>query len=175
VADAGQVLLELLADPLQAGDGLLGDLAGVVGLLLLLEGLVLLQRPADGGPVGEQAAQPAVVDVVHAAALGLFLHRVLRLPLRAHEEDPLPLAGAVGDEVGRLLEELQGLLQVDDVDAVAVTEDVGLHLGIPAAGLVPEVDARFEQCFHGYSNQRCLLICSGPRARVICVSCLVRR
>ena len=35
----------------------------------------------------------------------------------------------------------QRLLQVDDVDAVALGEDVALHLRVPAAGLVPEVHA----------------------------------
>ena len=41
------------------------------------------------------------------------------------------------------------LLQVDDVDAVALAEDVVLHLRVPALGLVPEVDAGFEQLLHG--------------------------
>jgi hypothetical protein len=42
-----------------------------------------------------------------------------------------------------------GLLQINDVNTVARAEDVGFHLRIPAAGLVPEMDSRFEQLFHG--------------------------
>ena len=38
------------------------------------------------------------------------------------------------------LDALQGLLQVDDVDAVAIAVDEALHLRVPAAGLVAEVD-----------------------------------
>ena len=56
----------------------------------------------------------------------------------------------------RLLDELVGavdvgqrLLQVDDVDAVALGEDVALHLRVPAPGLVPEVHAGVEQLLHG--------------------------
>ena len=42
----------------------------------------------------------------------------------------------------------QRLLQVDDVDAVALGEDESLHLRVPATGLVPEVDAALEQLAH---------------------------
>ena len=53
--------------------------------------------------------------------------------------------------VGRV-DESQRLLQVDDVDAVAVGEDEPLHLGIPASGLVPEVRAAVKQLLHGYNS-----------------------
>ena len=52
-----------------------------------------------------------------------------------------------------VLEHLQGLLQVDDVNPVALAEDVFLHLGIPALGLMPEVNASFEQLLHGDCGQ----------------------
>ncbi len=38
-----------------------------------------------------------------------------------------------------------GLLEVEDVDAVALTKDERLHLGVPATGLVTEVAAGLEQ------------------------------
>ena len=40
------------------------------------------------------------------------------------------------------------LLEVDDVDAVPLAEDVRLHLRIPALGLVSEVDAGLQQILH---------------------------
>ncbi len=49
--------------------------------------------------------------------------------------------------LGGLAEQGDRLLQVDDVDGVALAEDVGLHLRVPAPGLVPEVDAGFQQLF----------------------------
>src|SRR5262249_45410108 len=47
-----------------------------------------------------------------------------------------------------LTEHLHGLLEVDDVDAVAGAEDVRLHLGVPTARLVPEVDTGLQQGLH---------------------------
>jgi hypothetical protein len=41
------------------------------------------------------------------------------------------------------------VLEVDDVNLVAGTEDEGLHLGIPIAGLVAEVHASLQHFFHG--------------------------
>ena len=86
-----------------------------------------------------------MVDVVHPATLGFFGDGLLRLALGAHEEDRLPEAGLFGNELQRFLEELERLLQVDDVNAVALAEDVFLHLRIPVLGLVPEVNTCFEQ------------------------------
>ena len=52
-----------------------------------------------------------------------------------------PLSDRCAHEVVGLLQLLDGLLQVDDIDAVALRVDVGSHLGVPAAGLMTEVDA----------------------------------
>src|SRR5690606_10284797 len=41
------------------------------------------------------------------------------------------------------------LLEVDDVDLAAGTEDVRAHLRVPVAGLVAEVDAGFQHLAHG--------------------------
>ncbi|COW14261.1 Uncharacterised protein [Mycobacterium tuberculosis] len=63
-------------------------------------------------------------------------------------------------ELVRLIDEGQRLLQVDDVDAVAVGEDETLHLGIPATGLMPEVGAAVKQLLHGdYGHTYALLMC----------------
>jgi hypothetical protein len=42
-------------------------------------------------------------------------------------------------------EPVQGLPEVDDVDAVAFTEDEVPHLRIPTASLMSEMDTRLEQ------------------------------
>src|SRR5262249_42839482 len=41
------------------------------------------------------------------------------------------------------------LLEVDDVDLVAGTEDVRSHLGVPVARLVAEMDAGLQHLAHG--------------------------
>src|SRR5690606_17164820 len=54
-----------------------------------------------------------------------------------------------GHEVHRIVEQRQGLFEIDDVDASAGTEDVRCHAGIPVTGLMAEMDARFEHLAHG--------------------------
>ena len=87
-------------------------------------------------------------DVEHPAARGFFLDDVLRLALGADEQHRAAGRHQVAHEVGGFFEELQRLLQVNDVDPVALAEDVRTHLRVPAPGLVTEVDASLEQLFH---------------------------
>src|SRR5690606_30831602 len=69
VADAAQVALELVLLLAQPHNFLLGQpLKGPVGLHLL-QFLKALDAGLDGLEVGQHAAQPALVDVVHPAAL----------------------------------------------------------------------------------------------------------
>src|SRR4029079_15376412 len=49
----------------------------------------------------------------------------------------------------RLFEQRLRLLQVDDVDAAALVEDEALHLRVPAARLVAEVNPGLQQLLHG--------------------------
>ena len=121
-------------------------------LALLLQAAQLVQpldALGDRAPVRQQAAEPAVVDVGHADALRLLGDGVLRLLLRADEEHAAAALGDVAREVVGLLEQLERLLEVDDVDAAALGEDEALHLRIPAAGLVAEVDSGLQQVLHG--------------------------
>ena len=83
-------------------------------------------------------------DPVLAAAPGFFRHDLLRLALGADEEH---FGADTAETVGvgeRPLQHAHRLLEVDDVDAVALAEDIPPHLRVPAAGLVSEVDPRFE-------------------------------
>src|SRR5438067_293378 len=143
LADADQVLLELVALVLHGGALLLRHLLLRV-VQHRLELLEALDRFPNRGEVRQRAAQPAVVHVEHAAAVGLFENRVLGLALGADEQDALPSVRDVRDVCGSFLEELERLLQVDDVDPVALAEDVLLHLRVPALGLMTEVDASFQ-------------------------------
>ena len=100
----------------------------------------------------EQSAEPAVVDVRHADPLRLLGDGVLRLLLRAHEEHGAAAGCDVGDERVRLLEQRLSLGEVDDVDAAALAEDEPLHLRVPAARLVAEVDAGLQEVLHGHDR-----------------------
>ena len=139
--DSPQGLLELFFFPsetqhlfLRQG---LDDLRVVLHFLKPPQSLDAL---ADGRKVRKGPAQPAVVDMEHPAPLRLFPNRILGLLFCAHEEDIPAAGGQVANEPGDPLEHRDGLLQVDDVDAVASPENIGLHLGVPATGLVAKVN-----------------------------------
>ena len=158
---AAQILLQLgdLAQVLH--DFLLGQHVKGAVLLHLLELVQTLHAAAHGLEVGEHAAQPAGVDIVHADALGLFLDGLLSLLLGADEQQGLAGLAQGADEAVGLLQLLHGLLQVDDIDAVALGVNIGGHLGVPATGLVAEVDARLEKLLHRYD-------CHGKNSSFIC-------
>ena len=149
--EVGQLILEPLRFLLWQS----GELAA---LLLLHEIVVARDPPLDGDEVRQEAAQPALIDVVHVGALGLFGDRLLRLLFGADEQDLLAAACGGAHETVRVLEARQRLLQIDDVDAVALHEDEALHLRVPAAGLMAEMDAALEELFHSYDGH----VGSGP-------------
>ena len=60
-----------------------------------------------------------------------------------------PSATVLAHEPVRGVDAVERLLQIDDVDAVALAEDEPLHLRVPAPGLVTEVDTGLQQLLHG--------------------------
>src|SRR5690606_6485531 len=131
----------------------------------LLELLHAVEAARNGLEVGEPPAQPALVHVRLVHAIRLLGNRFLRLLLRTDEEArPTPRDGLL-DEVVGLVDVVQGLLQVDDVDAGALGEDEALHLRVPAAGLMPEMHAAVEQLTNGDDGHgRSPVLRTGSRA-----------
>ena len=112
----------------------------------------------DGAVVREQAADPAVVDVRLADALGVLLDpswHCFFVPTKS--TDP-PRSATLRAKTWAFSDQLDGLLQVDDVDAAALPEDEAAHLGVPAARLVAEVNAGLEQLAHGDCGQSAILL-----------------
>ncbi len=150
VTDSAEGLLQLVLLPAQDEQLLLrhpgaGDVVEVEELQLL----EALETLVDGLEVREHAAEPPLVDVGHADARRLLGDGLLGLLLRADEQDGAAVGDGLPDELVGTVDERQRLLQVDDVDAVALGEDEPLHLRVPPTGLVPEVDAALEQLAHG--------------------------
>src|SRR5699024_11518170 len=82
------------------------------------------------------------------------------------EQDGAAVGDGLLDELVRTVDVLQGLLQVDDVDAVALGEDEALHLRVPAPGLVPEVHAALEELAHGDDGHgSSFLVWASPHVR----------
>ena len=115
--------------------------------------------------VGQQPAQPAMVDERHLGCFGDILDRVASLLLGADEQHG---SAAVGDRPGELLRLVQrrgGLEQVDDIDAAALAMDEAAHLWVPTACLVTEMDAGLQQLRYAYlSHGYSLLYAIGCRA-----------
>src|SRR5581483_2241940 len=98
-----------------------------------------------GLEVRQQATQPPMIDVGHVGGFGRLLDGVASLLLGSDEQDRAAAPGYVGGEPARILQQLLGLQQIDDVDAVPLTEDEAAHLGVPAARLVAEVHTGLQQ------------------------------
>ena len=149
VFDAAQEPFEFLHLVRETRDFFFGQAVEIALNLHVFEFPQARDALLDGRKVRQGAAQPALIDEVRPGAFGLFLDHVLRLLLGADEEDDFALTRHLLDGFVGLAQSLDGLTEVDNVDAVTLLKDVRLHLRIPAAGLVAEVDARFEQGAHG--------------------------
>jgi len=144
-ADAVIQAYEFLA---QQQGFLLGQTFQLAARIAVFQILHVLHTLADRAEVGERATEPAGGDEGHAAAFSFAADRFLRLFLGAHEENQSTLAHCVAHDLVGVVDLPHGLLEVDDVDAVALREDERAHLRMPAAGPVAEMDAGFEQLFH---------------------------
>ena len=144
VCDAAEVRLELLELGLHR-DPLLRRQQGELPIGLEAPEVVEVGDPVgDRAPVREQPAEPAVGHERHADARRLVTDGVLGLLLGADEQDRAAALGDVAREIVCVLDELLRLLQVDDVDAAALGEDETLHLRVPAACLVAEVNSSLQ-------------------------------
>ena len=152
---AAQILLQLFDLAQVLHNFLLGQHVKGAVFLHLLELGQTIHTAAHGLEVGEHTAQPTGIDIVLTAAGSFFLDGFLRLLLGADEQERAAVLRQVQHEVVSLFQLLDGFLQINNVDAVALRIDIGSHFGVPAAGLVTEVDASFEQLLHGYN----VLIC----------------
>jgi hypothetical protein len=112
------------------------------------------------------------VTCIAPQRFGFALHDGGELALGADEEDVVAAQDHIAHELLRELDLPKRLLQVDDVNAVALGKDEPAHLRVPPTGLVAEVDAGFEQLFEGRGGHglplrafeiRPLLIAGGDR------------
>src|SRR5208337_4683717 len=90
------------------------------------------------------------------------LDDVLGLLLGADEQHRAAGGGEIAREVESGAKHLHGLLQIDNVNTVAGAEDVLLHLRVPAAGLMAEVNAGLQKLLHADFSHRILSLPLGP-------------
>ena len=99
-----------------------------------------------------------MVDVRHPGALRLLGDDVAGLALGADEQHRAAVRGELPDELHRLVVLLERALEIDDVDLVALAEDVLGHLRVPVAGLVAEVDAGLQHLTHRDGHDQVFLV-----------------
>src|SRR5690606_18821000 len=138
--------------------------------------LQTLDRLLDRLEVGQHAAEPALINEGHAGAAGFLGHDLARLALGADEQDGAAIGGQLAHEVHGFVVLHHGLFEVDDVDLVALAENVGSHLRVPETGLVAEVDTGLEHLTHRY-RRHLLLQTKGYASarRVENLPCTIRR
>src|SRR5438270_153191 len=141
---------------------LLGHRREVPALLALHQVVEALDPLLDRDEVREESAEPSLIDEVHSGALSFLGDRLLRLLLCADEEDLPAVGGQVPHEDVGLLDARQRLLKVDDVDPVPLHEDEALHLRVPAAGLMSEVDSGLEELLHRDDGHVCVSLVPPP-------------
>ena len=112
-----------------------------------------LHRAADRLGVGERAAEPALGHIVLAARFGGVLHEFLNLLLGGDKEDLLAVEHGLLQERGGFVKQHNRLGEIDDVDAVALVEDVGFHLGVPALRLMAEMQTGIKEFLEGETRQ----------------------
>ena len=85
-----------------------------------------------------------MIDEVLRAALRGFGNAVGGLTLGRDEEHAAAACNRFGDLEQRLVQQRHRLRQIEDVDFVPRPIDERCHLGVPAVGLVTEVNASFQ-------------------------------
>src|SRR5580704_11971794 len=119
--------------------------------------LHMLNRFLNRLEIRQQAPQPAMINVIVTAPFCFFFHGILCLALGSNKQEGLAIDRLLVHELHRFFEQPLGLLKIYDVNAVALSEDIVLHLRVPPPDLVSKMDAGFKQFLHRYCSQSILL------------------
>ena len=155
IPDTAEVALELFKLPGQNKSFLLRHGFEIPSRTHALVLLHFLYTACDSCEVRQHPAKPTFIYIRHPAQLCCTRYRVLRLLLCAHEENAPSVGHHVPHERISQIDPMQCLVQVDDVNTVALSENKALHLRVPAPGLVPEVDSRLQKLPHRDDGHYC--------------------
>ena len=102
-------------------------------------------------PVGQHAAQPAMVHEELVAAVSSIFHSFACSALSTNEQN-LTFTGRDLVQLSQgFVEHWYSFLKVDDVNFVTCAEDERLHFRVPVTGLVTKVNTSLEHVAHGNS------------------------
>src|SRR5215831_19555928 len=89
-----------------------------------------------------------MIHIVHATPGCFFSNSFLGLFLCAHEQDGSTICGYLLNKLVRFIQACYRLLQVNNMDAIAIHKDEWSHLGVPTTGLMPKVNTSFKKLLH---------------------------
>ncbi|CAB4578739.1 unannotated protein [freshwater metagenome] len=155
VTDSAERLVELFELATLHEEFLLGETLGGVLEVDLFQFLHALEPAEDGLEVGEEPAEPTLVDIGLTDTSGFGCDRFLCLLFGADKEDCAAAGDGLANELVGRVDVSERLLKVDDVDARTLGQDEALNLRVPALCLVSEVHAAVEHlanCYNGHGR-----------------------
>ena len=141
VGDGAEVLLQLGALAAYLQQLALGEVVEGTVRHELVDVGHLLDSLADGGEVGEHTTSPTLAHEGHVDGSGLLSHDFLGLFFSSDKEDLLALLCNTLQCLGSVVDLGDGLVEVNDVDAIALHIDIRLHGRVPLAVEVAKVAA----------------------------------
>ena len=148
IFDASDTALQFLLRPCQHQRLFLGKAVKSSILLLSFEIFELFDRAPDSLIVSQHATEPAVIDIRHSRTLCLLSHNLSCSTLGAYEKNLLLFISELGYLFESIIECWDSVFQIDDVNLVAGSKNVWLHLRVPVAALVSEMCACTEHFLH---------------------------
>src|SRR5690554_3413790 len=82
---------------------------------------------SNGLEVCQHAAQPSLVHIEHAATFRFFTNGVLSLLLGAYKEHSFAICHGVTDKVVSFVDLSYGLLEINDINTISLSENVLCH------------------------------------------------
>ncbi len=121
-----------------------------------------LNGVGNSAPIGQHTAKPTVIDVILAATTGVFGDRPGSPALGADKENTATACSDISDLGKGPIEHRHGLLKIENMNPVAGAKNIRRHLGVPATGVMAEMNASFEELTHGIRrNRHCSVSFSG--------------
>ncbi len=148
VFDPAERALELGLLAIQTQNLLLGQAIEGPVLGHFLDLLEALDRLPDRLEVRQHATEPSMADVRHSAALGLLADCVTRRSLGTNEQEPAAVGDQGLNETARITVQRNRVLEIDNMDVVAGTENVRRHLRVPVPGLVAKMHTGLQHLPH---------------------------
>ena len=155
VGDRTEVLLQLGTLTADLQNLALAEVAVCTVSCELVDVGHLLHCLADSGEVGEHTTGPALDYVRHVHRCCLLSHALLSLLLSSYKQNLLAALGHLLQCLSSVVDLGHSLVEVDDMNAVALHEDVGSHGGVPLSLEVTKVTASLQQCIKICSRHFC--------------------